>query len=205
MIRYTQRTRNILNFVDRYGFITAKICGHLFFKNNKSNIEQARHKLRTLADNKDLIASKKGFGKELIYQRKKEVVSDHKYYLLNLYAQINQIADKVDYFKMEEKWNFTNKKSDAHIIFSYSKDGYSYKKAFLVEFDKYHKTEKDKYDKIFNSNEVQSWYQINYEQQIFPDIVIINYSGETDITTDYDYKIIGLNYEFNDLFKKLIL
>ena len=68
MIRYTQKVRNILNFIDKYGFITSKICANLFYKDNKYKLDMARRTLNKLVNNKDIISNTGCFGKELIYQ-----------------------------------------------------------------------------------------------------------------------------------------
>ena len=104
MIRYTQKVRNILNFIDKYGFITSKICANLFYKDNKYKIDMARRTLNKLVNNKDIISNTSCFGKELIYQFNKNIVSEHRYALLNLYSEINCIVNNIEYFKLVQQW-----------------------------------------------------------------------------------------------------
>lgn len=206
MIRYTQTTKDILNFIEDYGFITSKICGNIMYKNSRYGVEQARKKLKSLVNNGDIKAyNDRLYGKELLYQKFKKPVSSHKYYLLNFYSEIYKLVDKVEYFKLEETWHFANKRSDGHIIISNSKNGKRYVKGFLIEFEKYHKMEQDKYDTIYETGEVQQWYKLKYGVANFPDIIVINYRGETDAITDYSYSIIGLDYNFEGLVNKVIL
>lgn len=207
MIRYTQKIRNILAFIDKYGFITTKICSNLFYKDDKFKIDVARRVLNRLVYNKDIVVNKNSYGKELIYQFKKNTISDHKYYLLNLYAEINSIVTKVDYFKLEENWSLSKRRSDAHIIFYNNTNGKPDFKSYLIEFDKYHKTNPiEKYNSIYDTEEVQEWYKENQdEEDYFPDVIIINYSGQCSKSDRKEYKIIGLDYNFTDLLQKIVL
>lgn len=207
MIRYTQKIRNILAFIDKYGFITTKICSNLFYKDDKFKIDVARKVLNRLVSNKDIVANKNSYGKELIYQFKKNTISDHKYYLLNLYSEINCMVTHMDYFKLEETWSLSNKRSDAHIIFHNTINGEPDFKSYLIEFDKYHKTNPtEKYNLIYDSGEIQEWYKEHHNiNDYFPDVIIINYSGQCSKSDREEYNIIGLDYNFTDLLQKVVL
>jgi hypothetical protein len=207
MIRYTPKVRDIMHFIEQYGFLTTKICGSLFYKDNKFPIDQSRRVLNRLVANKDIVCHKDKYGKELIYQFKKEVVSDHNYYLLNLYAEINSIVTQVDYFKLETTWSRTNRRSDAHLIFHNRINGKDLGKGYLIEFDKYHKTNpKEKYGQIYDSEEIQDWYKENYGfENYFPDVLVVNYSGKCVKSDRNEFNIIGLDYNFTDLVQKVIL
>jgi hypothetical protein len=205
MIRYTKKIRNILNFIDDYGFITSHICANIFFKDNKCSIDLARRCLRKLANNKDIVANKHQYGKELIYQFKKNIVSDHKYFLLNFYSEIYKQVTEVKYFKLEETWG--GRRSDAHIIFNNIIDGEDSFKSYLIEFDKFHKTNPtEKYNEIYDSGLVQEWYQENQDiTDYFPDVIIINHSGKCTKGNRDDFNIIGLDYDFTDILHKVII
>lgn len=207
MIRYTQKIRDILHFIEKYNFITTRICAYLFYKKNKYSIDVARRVLNRLTTNGDIVANKNKYGKELIYQFKKSTISDHSYFLLNLYAEINNLVNKVEYFKLEETWQLSNRRSDAHIIFHNIIDGRNQGKAYLIEFDKHHKTNpNEKYNSIYDSGEVQSWYKTRYGlDNYFPDVIIINYSGQCVKSDRDEYNIIGLDYDFTDLLQRAIL
>lgn len=204
MVRYTQKTRDVLNFIKENGFITASICSKVFYKNNKYGINQARNMLNKLVDNKDLISSKQEFGKQLIYQDKKKTISDHNYYIVNLYSEIFNLVTRVDYFKIDERWLDGKRRCDAHIIFTNIINGEEYTKGFFIEFDKFHKTDKGKYDEIYESNEVQDWYKSKFGEELFPDVLIINYNGKTNLTTQYEYNVVAIDYNFSDILQKII-
>lgn len=204
MIRYTKTTRAILEFIDKYGFITSKICRNIFYKNKKAGIDQARRKLNQLVENKDIVASKRKYTKEFIYQRRKKSISDHRYILLNLYSEIYNKVNNVEYFKLEEHWSESKKISDAHIIYNNIVDGEELKRSYLIELDNHSATEKDKYIKIYDSNEVQEWYKNKFGEEIFPDVIQVNYNGIPHIDAE-EFNVIGLDYEFNNLLQKVIL
>jgi len=206
MIRYTKKVRSILNFIDEYGFITAKICGYIFYKDTKTSIEQGRHKLTALYKNGDLIISKNQYGKEYLYKRESKSISSHKFLLLNLYAEIFNIVDNVEYFQMEENWQLSKKKSDAHIIFSNNIDGETVLKSYLIEYDKHHNTEFDKYNTIYATGEVQKWYSNRYDEEgLFPNIIQINHNGIAKIDNNNKFSVVGLDYDFNELIQRVIL
>jgi hypothetical protein len=207
MIRYTQKVRNILNFIDKYGFITTRICANLFYKDDKCKIDMARRVLNRLVNNKDIKAHKDKYGKELIYQREKNTISDHSYYLLNLYAEIHSIVTEVIYFSLETTWSLAKRRSDAHIIFHNNINGELKFKSYLIEFDKYHKTNpREKYNSIYDSEEVQEWYKEHYNiDDWFPDVMIINYNGKCESSDKEDFDIIGLDYNFTDLLQKIVM
>ena len=207
MIRYTQKVRYILNFIEKYGFITTRICANLFYKDDKCKIDMARRVLTRLTNNKDIVANKNKYGKELIYQFSKNVISDHSYYLLNLYSEINNIVTKIDYFKLEETWSSAKRRSDAHIIFHNIVDGELQFRAYLIEFDKYHKTNpNEKYNSIYDTNEVQDWYKEHYNMEgFFPDVLIVNYSGQVSKSDNEEFKIRALDYYFNELLQMIVL
>ena len=207
MIRYSQKVRDILHFIEQYNFITTRICANLFYKDDRFKIDVARRVLNRLTNNGDIVANKNKYGKELIYQFKKSTISDHSYSLLNLYGEINNIVNRVEYFKLEETWNLANRRSDAHIIFNITLNGKDVGKSYLIEYDKHHKTNPtEKYNSIYDSGEVQDWYKIKYNQDnYFPDVIIINYSGKCSKSDRDEYNIIGLDYNFTDLNQKVIL
>lgn len=201
MIRYTENTKAVLSFIQDYGFATIKIISNIMFKDNRNGKEQARVVLQKLVNNGDLIKWKTPERRECIYQFKKDKVSDHKYYLLNLYSEIYKLVDEVIYFKLEESWDLSKRRSDAHIVFSVGKVD----KYYLVEFDKHHSTDISKYDEVYDSEEVQEWYEERCGERIFPDILVIDSAGKTKVKSERDYKVVCIDYSFTNLLKKVIL
>lgn len=201
MIRYTNNTKATLTLIQEYGFTTIRIVANTIFKNRRNGKEQARVTLQRLVDNGDIIKYKVPEHQEFLYQFKKEKVSDHRYYLTNLWSEIYKLAEEIVYFKLEETWSIANKRSDAHIIFR-TKDIAKY---YLVEFDKFHSTQIDKYDVIYDSEEVHEWYKKVAGEEMFPDVLIIDSTGKTKVRSDRDYNVVCIDYRFTDLLQKVVL
>lgn len=202
MIRYTKTTRLVLSFIQEFGFATIKIIANTIYKDRKNPKEQARVVLKKLTDNGDLVAYKMDNHGERIYQFKKEKVSDHKYYLINLYSEIFKVVNHIEYFKIEETWTLSNRRTDAHIIFTVAD---KYTKSYLIEFDKFHSTDKDKYIQIFETNEVQEWYKEKTGTTLFPDVIIIDSCGKTKVQTNGEFNVICLDYNFTNLIENIIV
>lgn len=201
MIRYTKTVRGILDFIDEFGFITSPIAGNMFYKGNKFAVQQARNRLRSLVENGDIIAKKQPPISEFIYQFKNTTISDHKYYLLNLYSQINLLVDKIEYFKLEETWSEAHRRSDAHIVYSNTINGEKFLGSLLIEFDKFHKTDLNKYIEIYETGEVQRWYanKFNTDLDYFPNVLVINHNEKVNIEKNDNFDVFAVNYNFEGL------
>lgn len=198
--RYTQVTRDILAFIDKYGFITINICARIFYNGNKNPAHQARVKLSTLYQNGAITRYKTETG-EYIYQIYKKSLGDHSYYIMKLYAFLFSNFEVI-YFKPEATWLGGKRRSDAHIIISNGK----IRKGLLVEFEKFHPTSQDKLDEMFDSGEIQRWYKDNYNvDDYYPITLFVTASGSNKICdVDTEYKTISTNYSFTDLIDQLM-
>lgn len=196
--RYTKATREILHFISDYGFITINICADVFYKGKSNPIHQARVKLSTLYDNKVITRYKTESG-EYIYQIEKKILGDHQYYITKLYSCLCRKFDVI-YFKPEKNWKSCKRRSDAHIII---KNGEN-RIGLLVEFERFHATNKDKLDELYNSGEVQEWYKINYGVDYYPITLLVNPSGSSKLCNrETDYITICTNYRFDCLYDEL--
>lgn len=204
MVRYTKKQRDILHFIDKYGWITSKVCASIFYKGNKYGLTQARDTLNKLTKNKDITFSIQEYGKEKFYQFQKKQVTKHEYYILNLYADISNLVDKVDEFHLEQHWLGGKRRSDALLIFTILKDDIEYKKAYFIECDFTHKTDKEKYNEIYDSEEVQDYFEEKYDNRIFPDVIQLAFTDKPSIVSNNEYNVIGLDYNHNNLIAKII-
>lgn len=198
MIRYTNKTKAILDFINDYGFITSKICGNIFYKNSKFSVQQARRKLKSLVDNKDIIANTMGFNKELIYQISKRTISNLEYYILNIYSEIYKLCDEILYFKYNDSFENTKEHYDIHIVIKKNINDIATIIGLIIDFEKFNEINKNKYDVIYKNENLQSWYIDNFKKDIFPNILIVNYSGRT-VLSSQDYKISACDYNFTAL------
>lgn len=210
-IRITRKDREIFEFIDDFGFITIQQCAKIMFKGHKRAYEEARTKLKRLADNGILnsdifpLGSCKVFTLPAVeYQRN---ISEHRMVLLNLYAEIYNHADNVQFFKIDQQWKMSPKKRevDGHIVFT-MKEGTDeeYAKTFFIEVDVTHKTKQNKYEEIYNSQVVQEWYKDHFGEEVFPDILIVSRiipKKKLENTENYSY--FYTDYNFTNLHKFL--
>lgn len=193
-IRYTKKTREILYFIEKYDFCTINIISKVFYKGHKQAYNESRVKLAALLNEGVLKRYMSSCG-EYYYQIYSKNISDHKKYILDLYAYIFSEVDEVVYFKVEEQWQ--GRRSDAHIIIRNNKKNYS----FLVEFEKFHMTSPQKYDELFESGEVKDWYKDHYGlDDYFPTVLIISPTGNTNcVDKDLKWRTVCVDYQFTYL------
>ena len=196
-MRFTKNTRQILNFIDEYRFITAKQCANIFYKGRKLPLIQAQKKLKLMYDNGIIKRNQDKYTKEYIYSFDGNVPNNHKLYLIDLYSYLYNRYEVV-YFNTEEIWNISKRRNDGHIIIE--KDGSLI--GILIEIDINHITNKAKTDSIYNSGEVQYWYEQNFGVPYFPSFMIVNASGKSRIHSEY-YEVIATDFTLESLCKML--
>lgn len=192
-IRYTKTVRLILNHISEYGFITNKQCASIFYKGNKQALLQAQTKMKLLYDNKIVKRAEYSKTKELVYMLEKKPISEHRMILMNLYAYLYSNFNVI-HFKTEESWQCKTR-NDAHIILE-NDDGAML--GLLCEVDIYHKTSKEKMDKLYNSLEVQTWYNMKYDIDYYPSVLIINSTGRPTIKSD-KYDVITIDFSLTGI------
>ena len=206
-IRFTELDKKIFDFINEYGFITISQCAGCFFKNHKKAYEEARIKLNRLFIYNYLAREKYHLTGEYVFKlADNKNISDHRMVLLNFYSAICNIADEINYFKIEENWKESKRKSDGHIIFTMNKGkDNEYIKAFCVEIEIFYKLDIKKYDEIYENNEIQKWYEKMFGAEWFPDVIIISPSEKKPPVPKYNYKVISLDYKFTGLLNKVVL
>lgn len=193
-IRFTKKVRDILEHINTYGFITNKQCALIYFKGSKQPYIQAQTKMKLLYDNNIVKRTEYKLNREYVYSINKEEISDHRMYLMNLYAYLYSKFEII-YFKVEESWQ-CKKRNDAHIIIKKNNGDMV---GILCEIDLYHKTGQDKLDKMYESGEVHQWYKTNYDADgYYPSVLIVNSSGKTTIKSK-QYEVVAVDFDFNGL------
>lgn len=196
-IRFTKKVRLILDHISKYGFITNRQCASIIYKGNKQPLLQAQTKMKLLFDNGIVKREEYRLTKEFIYMSEVKSISDHKMYVMNLYAFLYNKFD-IKFFKYEQSWN-CKKRNDAHIIIE-KHDSFI---GILCEIDLFHKTSQEKLDTLYKSGEVQQWYSDNYNMQdYYPLILIVNGNGKTNLKSN-DYDIECVDFDFNGLYELL--
>lgn len=193
-IRFTAKVRQIINHIGEYGFITNKQCAMIYYKDSKQPYLQAQTKMKLLYDNDVVKRYEYKLNKEYIYTVDDKQISDHKMYVMNLYAYLFKNFD-VLYFKPEASWN-CKKRSDAHFIIRKENGDTA---GILCEVDLYHKTGKEKLDILYKSGELQTWYKSNYGAEgYYPTILIVNNNGRSNISSQ-EYEVICTDFDFEGL------
>lgn len=191
----TKSTKDVLSFVDKYGFITTDICADIVYKGKSQSYNQAARKLKSMYDNKFVKRYRAFDSKKYIYTKNLEKkISLHDQIIMRFYARVYSLVDSIDYFKKEERWLDGKYRSDAHII--YTKDNRT--RCYLLEVEVNHGTSQNKYDDIYDSNCVQEWYKERYGNETFPRLLIISISGVTKLKSDI-YKIYNTNFDLMGL------
>lgn len=193
-IRYTKLTKGILSYIDEYGFITIQQCARVFFKGNKQPMIQAQKKLKIMFENEMIKRTIFNFTGEYIYTIQNKSPSFHRMCLMNLYSYIYS-KNEIIYFKIEEKWNVSKKRNDAHIIF---KNSNGIMIGILIEVDVNHTTSKSKLDALFNSMEIQEWYYEKYKEEYYPTVIIVNSSGKTSLKSD-QYDVLCFDFKLTEI------
>lgn len=191
-IRYTQPVKDILEFIDNYGFITVNQCANIIYKGNKKPITQAQQKLKLLYDNKILKRTLYYTG-VYVYSKTTSKPTMHKMLLLDLYSYIYNKYEVV-YFEKESRWELSKRRNDGHIIFIKDCNPIG----LLLEIDYSHATTKNKLDDIYKTGEVQKWYLDNYEEEYFPTVLIVNSSGAISYNSS-EYNVVATDFNFNNL------
>lgn len=193
-IRFTPKVRAILNHIGTYGFITNKQCALIYYKGAKQPYIQAQTKMKALYDNGIVKRTEYNLNKEYIYSMDDKQISDHRMYVMNLYAYLYNKFNVI-YFKPESSWS-CKKRNDAHFIIE-KDDGDTI--GILVEVDLYHKTNKEKLDIMYKSGEIQNWYKVNYgAENYYPSILIVNSSGKSNISPK-KYQVVCTDFDFTGL------
>ncbi len=187
----TTRDSDVLQFVEQYGGITIKQAAKLFFSNSKYSQDLARKRLKKLADNEKLKYEGDWATNQRIYYTKKKP-SSHSIMLLNFYVELIYYGAEILEFEREYKIDGVCR-PDGFMIFQYNNKG----KIVFIEVDMQHKTNLDKYQKLFDTNLFQNEYGT------FPQVVIIAASQNYKIE-GYPFSVKLLDYKFTNL-KQTIL
>lgn len=197
-MRINQNTKDILSFIEKYGFITAKICSRTIYKNCKQSYNLASRKLLKMEQSK-LLQRYLDSSNEYIYQINKKHITAHKYYLIDFYSRLYERVDSVELFEVERTWGISKKRNDGFIIYRNRDSFYS----LLIEIDYSHFTSKEKLNSLYESKEVQKYFKDNYSvQDYFPTVVVVSMLGNTKYK-DVEFDYLPLDFNFTNI-EKLI-
>lgn len=181
----TFKDNQILQFVEQYGGITIQQAHKLFF-NTKYGYDTARRRLKALYQEGYLKADRDFLSDRLIYYKTKKL-SSHSILLLDFYSELVSRGAEVVLFKREFK--ASNTRADGFIIFKYK----NIAKMLLVEIDINNRTKVDKYKKCYSEGYFQKQFGA------FPVVVIVGKEKRKEEIKGIGYKIIRMNYSFDDI------
>lgn len=195
-MRINQNTKDILSFIEKYGFITAKFCSRIIYKNCKQSYNLASRKLLKMEQSK-LLQRYLDSSNEYIYQINKKHITAHKYYLIDFYSRLYERVDSVELFEVERSWGISKKRNDGFIIYKNRDSFYS----LLIEIDYSHFTSKEKLNSLYESKEVQKYFNDNYSvQDYFPTVVVVSMLGNTKYK-DVEFDYLSLDFNFTNIDK----
>lgn len=190
----TDRDIKIINFIYDFKFITISQCGDIFFPNNKSKYDGARHRLKKIEKTKRYI--KHIFNeetKEKIYipiGSKEKKIKMHRIKLIDYIAALSSIGAKIKTIEIEP--NFNNIKPDAYITFVFDKKLFHQ----LIEIELRH----DYVD--INRFKPVLGYILQKTNNVRPTIVIIQDTNKDYNTDNFTgLQVIQLNTKLREIAK----
>jgi hypothetical protein len=203
----TDKDLETLKFVERFGSITTKQCGKLFYNNQVYCNQTANKKLNKLVRYGKLKVYKDIQGNENVYYFDKKL-SYHDLLSLDFYSQLVNLGVHIYYFERNKGWIIDeHTKKPIYISDAYCCYGINNKLFFnIIEVVRTHGLDKEKYIDIYNSNEPQNLCNEIYSQlggsslNVFPKIILID---NTEHTEGYSYiddniEVIQLDFKLNN-------
>lgn len=116
-----ERDLKIIRHIEEYGFITIKQAYKIFFTDRRCGYDLARRRLAKLVEQGHM----KGYMDYLSTNPEKifyidemyKMPSKHTLLIMDSYAEIVNIGANIIYFKREQRWEITKRRSDGYAIF----------------------------------------------------------------------------------------
>ena len=197
MIKLRQRDNDIINFINIYGFLSIQQCADIFYTNNKMKYDETRKRLKKLYDNK-LLHKISIDNNKIVYTSNHKSVNWHRYLLIQFYSLLCQYGE-INTFVTEYKFMDLGIRPDGFFELIFNSQLIS----MFVEVDYSHDTELDRYEKLYKDGRVQEYYRDHYGKAIFPEVVIIKKNIPRKTIHSNNYKIIYLDFNFNNFSKVL--
>lgn len=189
----TPRDKLIFKFIEEFGGITINQCANMFFNNSTKPYDVARKRLRKLYDMKCFKYFNNLVTSERVYYFNKKL-TPHAVFLLDVYAKFISKGATILEFKKEDRWLDGKVRVDGFITYEYN----SLKRIACIEIDVFHETNMDKYDILYQSNEIQNVYN-----GVFPLIIVVGDDTREHINENYDS--VFLNYRLDDFTEKVLV
>lgn len=214
-----ERDLKIRKHIEDFGFITIKQASKIFFQNRRCSYDLARRRLKKLVEQgffKSYMDYLNSNPEKIFYINDKyKSPSRHTILIMDTYAEIINMGITPLYFKREQYWLESNRRSDGYMIFL--KEGYMYEIFIEVIYhlgtDKKSRNEdmNKKYQDIIESKEsleivgdiVKKTFKKTIEEDITNKVILILSPVEEDIAID-NQKVVVANYQMNNIVNILI-
>lgn len=195
MLQLRNRDKNIINFIQNYGYLSIQQCADIFYKDHKMKYDESRKRLRQLYNNKLInrliISNNKCIYIDLNDNRKK--LNWHRYYLIQFYCLLIKYG-AIKTFIKEYEFKDMGIRSDGFCELIYNNKLIT----MFIEIDYSHNTQIDRYDKLYEDGRIQDYYLKKYNQSIFPEVVIVKENIPKRITESDNYNIIYLDFSLSN-------
>lgn len=192
MLQIRQRDKNIINFINDYGYLSIQQCANIFYSNHKMKYDEARKRLKQLYNNK-LFNKITLDNNKCIYTINKSM-NWHRYYLIQ-FISLLYLQCKIKTFIKEYYFTDMGIRPDGFCELIYNKNLIT----LFIEIDYSHKTELNRYDKLYEDGRIQDYYEQKYGQRIFPSIVIAKENIPRKPEYSNKYNIIYLDFSFKNI------
>lgn len=192
------RDKAILRFIEDYGGITIGICSKVFYKGHKYGYDEARKRLKILKTMVKLNSYKNSVTNELIYGRGK-VISPHRVFVLDYYANLINIGCEIIEFAIEPKFMDGKYYGDGYFVYKFLDNIY----LNVLEVDLTHLCNLKKYEEIYSCGEIQERYK-DWGDNIFPQIVVMRGNMEGRKYNTDNFKVIYLDYKMIDFVNSVL-
>lgn len=184
----TQRDKEIIMHIDKYGFITNRQCREIFMDPDSSKgYEVARRRLKMIQavdltfgpQDYPLLMKRNKDSKECVYFFKK-FPSYHDLQIMNVYSRLVNLGVEVPFFKKSATWKISKQRSDGFFTCKYNDTVYAFLLEVCVTNNDAHIKQ---YEALHASGELQS--KLN---GVFPRIVVVGHKGprpETHLNVHY--------------------
>lgn len=206
----TDKDHQVLLFVEKYGSITISQTQKMYYNTQKYGYDIARRRLKKLVDYGKLKVARDPYGNENVYYMDKKL-SYHDLLVLSYYAELKSIGAEIKCFKPKIEWLNGNLISDAYCVYEIEDNIYF----DIVEVVRTHGVNKEKYYKLYKSNEAQKLntglckdiYNQELTEPIFPRLIVIDnvrHSKKYQIDEAPEIIIHQLDFNFTDFVKILV-
>lgn len=196
-----KRDREILKFIETYGSITINQTAKIFYKGHKFAYDEARRRLKKIAEVSKLKKITNKVTREFIYYMDKPV-SPHNLFVLDFYSElINQGCEDIK-FEKSKKWSIKEPICDGYFEFSFNDITYF----MILEVDLTHNCNLKKYEFLYDTGELQEIYSQEYgNKDIFPTVVVMKQYIPTSPYYSNKFNVVYIDYKLTNFAKNILV